>query len=320
MRAVEFKNKLIFHNDYNKPVPAKGEALVKINMAGICNTDIEILKGYMNFNGILGHEFIGTVEEINDEDQSLLNKRVVGEINCACNNCEYCKKGMPTHCPNRSVLGIQDKNGCFADYITMPITNLFYVPDEIPDEEAVFVEPLAAAFEITEEIHIPPSSKVLILGDGKLGLLIAMALKLTLASITLVGKHPDKINIAKEQGINTMLFENLQIQKDYDFVVEATGTIDGFEIAQSLVKPRGTIVLKSTVAGSKNINLTPLVLDEIKLIGSRCGRFQPAINALKYKIVNVKPLISKKFDFKDAEQAFNLSKTKGILKVLLNFN
>jgi len=320
MRAIEFNNDIKFHTQYENPVPIEGEALVKVLMAGICNTDIEIIKGYMGFKGILGHEFIGIVEEINSGDQKLINKRVVGEINCACGTCDYCLKGLSTHCPNRDVLGILNKNGCFADYITMPLGNLHEIPDSIANEEAVFVEPLAAAFEILEQIHIKPSNRILILGDGKLGLLTALALNLTMADITLVGKHNSKIDIAKSWGINSILLDQLEITKNYDVIVEATGTIGGFEMAQNLVKARGTIVLKSTVAGSKNINLAPLVIDEISLIGSRCGAFKPAIRALQKKLIDIKPLISGKFKFTEADKALELSKTKGILKVIIDFS
>lgn len=319
MKAIIFDKELKFDNNFPKPQPEKGEALIRVLMAGICNTDLEITKGYMGFSGVLGHEFVGIVEEINHPDKSLLNKRVVGEINCACNICELCKDNLQTHCNNRSVLGIFNRNGCFAEYITLPVENLLEVPDNVSDEEAVFTEPIAAGFEILEQIHIKPTDKLLVMGDGKLGLLISYVLKSTQTDLTLVGKHESKLNLAKVQGIKTMLLENLEVKKNYDVVVEATGSINGFELAQNLVKPRGTIVLKSTVAGEKNFNLAPLVIDEISLIGSRCGPFEPAIRALENKNFDAKPLISAVFKPEQAVEAFEHSKQKGVLKVLLDF-
>ena len=319
MKAIEFNKELKIIENYPMPEPQKGEALIKIITAGICNTDIEIMKGYMGFSGILGHEFVGIVEKINDSNQDLINQRVVGEINCGCGSCEYCLKGFETHCPSRTVLGIFNKNGCFADYITLPLKNIYKVPEKISNKEAVFAEPLAAAFEILDQIQIKPTDKVLILGDGKLGLLISLVLNLTQAEIILVGKHQEKLAIAKNQNVNTKLLSDLVIEKNYDVVVEATGSINGFELSQKLVKPRGTIVLKSTVASEKALNLAPIVIDEIKIIGSRCGSFKPALRALEKNLINVIPLISEEYNFNEALKAFELSKTKGILKVLINF-
>lgn len=319
MRAIEFNKELKITKNYPMPEPQEGEALIKILTAGICNTDIEITKGYMGFSGVLGHEFVGIVEKINSSNQELLKQRIVGDINCDCGSCEYCLKGLETHCPIRTVLGIFNKNGCFADYITLPIKNLHKVPENVSNKEAVFTEPLAAAFEILDQIQITPTDRVLILGDGKLGLLISLVLNLTQAEITLVGKHQEKLDIAKNQNVNTKLLPDLIVEKKYDVVVEATGSINGFELAQKLVKPRGTIVLKSTIASEKALNLAPIVIDEIKIIGSRCGPFKPALRALEKKLIDVTPLISKEFNFNEAEEAFELSKTKRILKVLINF-
>lgn len=319
MKAIEFNKELKIIENYPMPEPQKGEALIKIITTGICNTDIEIMKGYMGFSGILGHEFVGIVEKINDSNQDLINQRVVGEINCGCGSCEYCLKGLETHCPSRTVLGIFNKNGCFADYITLPLKNIYKVPEKISNKEAVFAEPLAAAFEILDQIQIKPTDKVLILGDGKLGLLISLVLNLTQAEIILVGKHQEKLDIAKNQNVNTKLLSDLVIEKNYDVVVEATGSINGFELSQKLVKPRGTIVLKSTVASEKALNLAPIVIDEIKIVGSRCGSFKPALRALEKNLINVIPLISEEYNFNEALKAFELSKTKGILKVLINF-
>jgi len=319
MKALVFDNELKFVNDMEKPVPAKGEALIKVQIAGICNTDIEITKGYMGFSGVLGHEFIGIVEEVNSEDKSLLGKRVAGEINCGCGSCSYCYQNMQRHCPNRSTLGIFRRHGCFAEYITLPIENLVEVPDLIDNETAVFVEPIAAAFEILEQVHVKPADKIAVLGDGKLGLLISFVLNTTLAELTLIGKHENKLKIASDRGIKTKLLDEVQINKEFDIVVDATGSINGFETALQLVKPRGILVLKSTVAANKEINLAPIVIDEITIVGSRCGQFKPAMRYLEKENIDVKPLIEGIYDFDNSIEAFSRSKQKGAMKVLVKF-
>lgn len=319
MKAVVFDETLKLATDYEKPVPKKGEALVKISLAGICNTDYEITKGYMGYKGILGHEFVGVVEEVNDEDKSLLKKRVVGEINNGCENCDMCYKGLQRHCTNRQTLGIWQKDGCFAQYLTWPIKDLLEVSSNVSDEQAVFVEPLAAGLEILEQLHIQPIEKVVILGDGKLGLTTALALNASNVDVLLVGKHQNKLDIAKKQGVKVRLLSDLEIKKEWDFVVEATGSISGFEMALNLTKPRGTLVLKSTVAASKEFNLAPIVIDEIRVQGSRCGRFAPALRLLESGKVDFKPLISGTYSIDDAIQAFEKNKEKDTLKVLLKF-
>jgi alcohol dehydrogenase len=319
MKAVVFDNELKLVDDYKKPVPKKGEALIKITLAGICNTDYEITKGYMGYKGILGHEFVGLVEEINDEDKSLLGKRVVGEINNGCEVCELCHKGLQRHCFNRQTLGIWQKDGCFAQYLTWPLKTLLEVPTNVSDEQAVFVEPLAAGLEILEQLHIQPIQKVVILGDGKLGLTTALALSASNLDVLLVGKHQNKLDIASEQGVNVKLLSNLKIEKTYDFVVEATGSISGFETALALTKPRGTLVLKSTVAASKEFNLAPIVIDEIRVQGSRCGQFAPALRLLASGKVNFYPLISATYPIDKAIEAFEKNKEQNTLKVLIKF-
>ena len=226
MKAIVFDNNLKLDKNYPKPIPQKGEALIKVTLAGICNTDYEITKGYMGYVGILGHEFVGVVEEVNDEDQSLVGKRVVAEISYGCNDpeCEWCAKKNYRHCPNRHTLGIWHKDGCFAEYLTMPINVLFEVPDNVSDEQAVFVEPLAAACEITEQLHIDPMQKVVVLGDGKLGLTTALTLNAQNFDVLLVGKHQNKLDIASAQGVQTKLLSEFKIEKKYDVVVEATGS------------------------------------------------------------------------------------------------
>ncbi len=319
MRALVFNNKLELKNDYAKPVPKINEALIKVKLVGICNTDYEITKGYMGYNGILGHEFVGVVEEINGDDKSLLGKRVVGEINLGCKNCDYCAKQLERHCPNRQTLGIFNKDGCFADYVTLPLSNLLEVSENISDETAVFVEPLAAALEILEQLHIKPYEKVCVLGDGKLGLITALALDASNIDVTLIGKHQNKLDIAKEQNVKTMLLENLtQVNnKSFDVVVEATGRVSGFETSINLVKPRGILVLKSTIATGKELNLAPIVIDEITVLGSRCGQFAPALRLMEKNIIDFSKLISSKLSFDEAILGFEKNKEKDTIKILL---
>ena len=322
MKAVVFDNGLKLVKDYEKPVPKKGEALIRVTLAGICNTDYEITKGYMGYKGILGHEAVGIVEDVNSDDKSLIGKRVVAEISYGCKepDCSYCAEKLYRHCPNRHTLGIWKKDGVFAEYFTMPIETLFEVPNNVSDKQAVFVEPLAAACEITEQLHIKPFQKVIILGDGKLGLITALALNAQNIDITLVGKHQNKLDIAKKQGVKTKLLENLIIKKTYDVVVEATGSISGFETALALTKPRGVLVLKSTVAASKEFNLAPIVIDEITVLGSRCGQFSPALRLLKSEKIDFSPLISAVYKADDAMAAFEKNKERETLKVLLDFD
>lgn len=319
MRALVFNNKLELKQDFEKPTPKENEALIKVKLVGICNTDYEITKGYMGYNGILGHEFVGVVEEINGEDKSLLGKRVVGEINLGCKNCDYCAKGLERHCPNRQTLGIFNKDGCFADYVTLPLSNLLEVSEKINDETAVFVEPLAAALEILEQLHIKPYEKVCVLGDGKLGLITALALNASNVDVTLVGKHQNKLDIAKEQNVKTMLLENLKQEdnKSFDVVVEATGRVSGFETSLSLVKPRGVLVLKSTIATGKELNLAPIVIDEITVLGSRCGQFAPALRLMEKNVIDFSKLVSAKLSFDDAILGFEKNKEKNTIKILL---
>lgn len=323
MKAIVFNDKDGLHldNNYKKPVPQKGEALIKVTLAGICNTDYEITKGYMGYNGILGHEFIGTVEEINDEDKSLLGKRVTAEISYGCNNpeCEWCAVKNYRHCPDRHTLGIWRKDGCFAEYVTMPLNVLFEIPENVEDEQAVFVEPLAAACEITEQLHIQPIQRVVVLGDGKLGLTTALTLSAQGLDVTLIGKHQNKLDIAKNQGVKTQLLQDTKIENIYDVVVEATGSVSGFETSLSLVKPRGVLLLKSTIATGKELNLAPIVINEITVLGSRCGQFPPALNLLAKHRIDFKPFISAVYSIDDAIEAFEANKSKETLKVLIKF-
>lgn len=323
MKAVVFNDKegLVLKTDYTKPVPQKGEALIKISMAGICNTDAEIIKGYMGYSGVLGHEFVGVVEEVNDADKSLIGKRVVAEISYGCEkpDCPWCAVKNYRHCPDRHTIGIWRKDGCFAEYITLPTNILFEVPENVPDEQAVFVEPLAAACEITEQLHIEPTHKVVVLGDGKLGLTTALTLNAQNLDVTLVGKHQNKLDIAKAQGVKTMLLDELKVSNNFDVVVEATGSVSGFETSLNLVKPRGVLVLKSTIATGKELNLAPIVINEITVLGSRCGQFDPALRLLKNNRIDFKPFISKIYSIDEAIKGFEANREKDSIKIILKF-
>ena len=319
MKAIVFDKELKLDTNYPKPIPQKGEALIRVTLAGICNTDYEITKGYMGYVGVLGHEFVGIVEDVNSEDKSWIGKRVVAEISWGCDdpNCEWCAKKNYRHCPNRHTIGIWKKDGCMAEYLTVPTNILFEVPENVTDEQAVFVEPLAAACEITEQLHIEPTAKVLVLGDGKLGLTTALTLNALNLDVLLVGKHENKLDIAKAQGVKTQLLNEFTPEKIYDVVVEATGTASGFETSMSLTKPRGVLVLKSTVASGKELNLAPIVIDEITVLGSRCGQFGPALRLLEKEKIDFSPFISKTYSIDEALEAFEANKLKDTLKILI---
>ncbi|MDH3974086.1 MAG: alcohol dehydrogenase catalytic domain-containing protein [Deltaproteobacteria bacterium] len=318
MKALLFtENKLTLSENVPPPLPAADEALIRVTCAGICATDLEIIKGYMGFEGILGHEFVGIVEECSKKN--LVAKRVTGEINIACGKCPCCQKNREKHCPERSVLGILDKNGAFAQYLTLPVKNLHLIPDSVSDEEAVFIEPLAAAFEILEQINISHVDKVCVIGDGRLGNLAAQVVAMTGCKLFVEGKYEEKLAILQERGITTRTIANLHPEKrgDFDIVIDCTGSSSGMERAMKLVRPEGTIVLKSTLAGERTFDFNQLVIDEITLIGSRCGPFEPAIKALENKSADVKPLMSKVFTLENGLEAFDYAAQKGTLKVLL---
>jgi threonine dehydrogenase-like Zn-dependent dehydrogenase len=288
-------------------------AVVKVRLAGICSTDLQILKGYMNFRGIPGHEFVGSVTE---GPGDIAGKRVVGEINFGCGQCEFCARDLSRHCPNRSVMGILKADGAFAEYVSVPIANLHVVPDSISDEEAVFTEPLAAACEILTQIQLNPGDEVLVLGDGKLGNLCAQVLRLTGAKITALGKHPEKLALIKKLGVRTLLLDDWKLRA-FDVVVEATGSASGLELALNALRPRGTLVLKSTIAGEHQLSLAPLVINEITVIGSRCGLFTLALEALEEKTVSVTPLIEKVYPLREGIEAVTHAAESGTRKILL---
>jgi len=315
MKAIHF-DRALRCLDLPMPTADSREALIRLLKAGICNTDLEITRGYFGFRGVLGHEFVGVVEASNN--RSLVGKRVVGEINVACGHCAYCEKQLQRHCPHRTVLGILNRDGAFREFLTLPEENLHIVPDSISDEEAVFTEPLAAACEILDQIEIRPSDRVAILGDGKLGLLIAMVLSHTGCDLSLLGKHSAKVALVEDYGVYLLGPEtSRKLPRDFDLVVEATGSPAGWEEALRLVKPRGRLVLKSTFHGSVAFNPAPLVVDEITVIGSRCGRFEPALELLQTRKVTPTRLVQHTLRLDEALQAFHLAQKPGVLKVLL---
>ncbi len=317
MRAIVFDGGLSFRHDYPKPASGPDTALVRVSYAGICSTDLEILKGYMGFTGVPGHEFSGVVEDCGVK--GLIGKRVTGEINIGCGGCAWCVGGLANHCPNRGVLGILKKDGAFADYLTLPVKNLHLIPEEIADEEAVFVEPVAAAFEILEEVEITADKRVCVLGDGKLGLIAAEVLKLTGCALTLAGRHREKLAIVEKMGIRVTDSTD-KLARGFDVVVDCTGSAGGLGEALALVRPRGTVVLKTTVSKWEGVDLNRVVIDEITLVGSRCGPFVPAIKAMAEGAVKVRPLISKVFPLEEGVEALEYASNRGALKVLLKMN
>ncbi|MBC8279033.1 MAG: alcohol dehydrogenase catalytic domain-containing protein [FCB group bacterium] len=301
--------------DTKKPVLIAGEAVIRVSMAGLCATDREIFAGYMNFRGIPGHEFAGVVEEC--ADGAWIGKRVTGEINAGCGDCDYCRRGLERHCPKRTTIGIAGRDGAFAEYLSLPVGNLVELPDCISDEEAVFIEPLAAVLEITEQIRIEPDWRILIVGDGKLAALTAMVLRLHGLDLTVSGIDEAKLDFFRGLGLETVT--GVIPADSFDLVIEASGSPNGWESAVSSVKPRGTIVLKSTYHDKLDFNPAPIVIKEITLIGSRCGRFKPAVRLIERGLVEVKPLISKVFSFEDIQEAINYSRSSECLKVLIRF-
>ncbi len=317
MRALVIDNGLHLKRIYPTPVPPKGEALVRVLQAGVCNTDLEIVKGYMNFTGVPGHEFVGVVEQAAGREE-LIGRRVVGEINAACGMCDVCRANRPTHCPNRTTLGIDRRDGAFADYLLLPFENLHALPDSVSNDQAVFVEPVAAACEILEQVNIHPTDQVAVIGDGKLGLLCAQVIALAGCDLIAAGRHAEKLQILQRRGIVTTTDPNTMEAGSLDIVVEATSTPSGFAAARQLVRPRGTIVLKSTYQGEAlPVNLTKMVVDEIALIGSRCGPFEPAIRLLAHNQIDVESLIQARFSLNDGVAAFERAAQKGTLKVIV---
>jgi threonine dehydrogenase-like Zn-dependent dehydrogenase len=313
MNALWLENNQISLRDV--PQPQKpNEALIKIRKAGVCSTDLELVKGYYPYTGILGHEFVGDVIEA--DNASWIGQRVVGEINAVCNQCEQCLNGRPTHCENRTVLGIVNRDGTFAEYTTLPLDNLHLVPASVPDEMAVFTEPLAAALEIQQQIQIQPTDRVLLIGAGRLGQLIAQTLALTGCDLRVVARHKRQQDLLKARGIRNISEEEIQHWR-WDIVVEATGSPSGFSLARQAIRPRGTLVLKSTYKGEMNVNFSSIVVDEINIVGSRCGPFAPALRLMESKQVDPTVLIDSEFTLGEALKAFEHAAETGVLKVLV---
>jgi threonine dehydrogenase-like Zn-dependent dehydrogenase len=315
MRALVFDQSLALDTRRPEPAPTDGDTLIKVRQAGICATDIEITKGYMSYRGVLGHEFVGEV--VNSPDRDLIGQRVCGEINVVCGRCDLCLSGLSTHCRARTVLGILNHDGAFADYVRLPALNLHVVPKNVEDDQAVFVEPLAAAYQVLKQIKLDGRKWVTVLGDGRLGLLVAQVLRNAGCPVRVIGKHADKLALCEKWSIRSRPLDEIQPRHDQDVVVDCTGSAAGFELAMQMTRPRGTIILKSTVAGGKPLNLAPLVIDELNIIGSRCGPFREALRALSEKTVDVTSLIHRRMKLDQGVEAMTLAARPGVLKVLL---
>ena len=314
MQAVHLEAGSIEVRKIPKPRRTDGFATIRLLYGGICNTDIELRRGYYGFRGIPGHEFAGEVVEA--ADRKLLGKRVVGEINLACGKCEWCGRGLGRHCPHRTVLGIVRHPGAFREFLTLPEQNLHVIPSEIPTEHAVFVEPLAAACEILDQVKIPAGAPVAVLGDGKLGLLIAQALHARSVDVRQYGRHREKLRISAGAGVHTEVAKKLPAAA-YDWVVDATGSPEGLAQAVKMARPRGTIIMKSTVHGLVPVDTAPVIVNELTMIGSRCGRFEPALKLLRTGRVRVDQMISEVLPLDEAPRAFDVAERSGVLKVLL---
>ena len=319
MKALRVEKKGVAVREVEKP-QLEDEALVRVIVSGICNTDLEIARGYAGFLGTIGHEFVGVVEQ--SPDATLVGQRVVGEINAGCGVCDPCLQGDSRHCPTRTVLGIVGRDGAHAEYLQLPVANLLPVPAKIPDEHAVFTEPLAAACAIKERLQTTTQTlggtRIAVVGDGKLGLLCAQTLALTGAPLLLVGKHPDKMRIAERLGIEAATVRKAEKRvREFDVVVEASGAAAGFVLGLKLLRPRGTLVLKSTFHGATEINAAQIVVDEISIVGSRCGRFAPALDLLKKGAIELDSMISEEYPLSKGVFAMDRAGAKGVLKVLL---
>jgi alcohol dehydrogenase len=315
MRALVFDTSLKLDMRHPDPPAALGDTLVRVRRAGICSTDLQITRGYMGFTGVLGHEFVGTVAA--SARRELVGSRVVGEINVVCSRCDLCLSGLSTHCRDRTVMGIAGRPGCFADYLRLPADNLHVLPESVDDDAAVFVEPLAAACAVLRQVRIDARTWVTVLGDGRLGLLCAQVLRNAGAPVRVVGRNPSKLALCEKWQVRSRLLADIVPRHDQDVVIDCTGSPDGFETAVAMCRPRGTLVLKSTFAAAKPVNLAPVVVDEITVVGSRCGPFREAIRLLESRAVDVASLVSRRFRFDQALDAMDYANRKGILKVVL---
>ena len=317
MRAILFDKQARYVASHPDPAPKEGECLVRVHAAGICATDLHILRGYMGFKGVLGHEMVGTVA---DGSKRWKNKRVVCEINCVCGGCDMCRSGLPTHCRNRTVIGIDRRDGCFADLVAVPERNLHEVPDAVSDDEAVFIEPLAAAYQVIKQCPIDSRMNVAVVGSGRLGLLVAQVLAATGCRLKVVGRNPRTLEFCEKKRIQAVAVTDLVPRRDQEVVVECTGEPAGMKIAMDLVRPRGTIVLKSTSAAAEPLDLAPAVIHEVRILGSRCGPFPDAINALARKQIDVASMISRAFKIERGLESLEAAADPANIKVLLRIN
>lgn len=313
MLALWLENQRLELRSIPKP-QANGEALIRVRLAGICSTDLELVKGYYPYCGVLGHEFVGEVVEASDP--FWIGQRVAGEINAVCGQCEPCRKGYPTHCENRTVLGIVNRDGVFAEYTRLPMANLHHVPESVPDEKAVFTEPLAAALEILEQAHVRPTDRVLVVGAGRLGLLISQVMAQIGCDLRVLARREHPRTLLQQWRIRPIDEDELA-QRHWDVVIEASGSPEGFSIARKAVRPRGLLVMKSTYKGDLQVNFSSLVVDEVQILGSRCGPFEPALRLLESGRVDPTPLIMDEFPLEKGLQAFERASQPGVLKVLL---
>jgi threonine dehydrogenase-like Zn-dependent dehydrogenase len=315
MLSVHLENGRVEVHDQPRPRRPEGFALIRLLCGGICNTDLELQRGYYDFAGTPGHEFVGEVIEA--DSPAWVGRRVAGEINLACGACDWCRRGLGRHCPQRTVLGIVNHPGAFREYLTLPERNLHALPDTLPTERAVFVEPLAAACEILDQVALPCAAEIAVLGDGKLGLLIALVLNAYGHRVHQFGRHTEKLQIARRAGVVTETAGGVMPEMSYDWVVDATGSAEGLRQAVRMTRPRGTVILKSTVHGVVGVDTAPVIVNEITLVGSRCGRFEPALDLLNRNLIPVEEMISEQFAIADAPRAFEHAARKGVLKVLL---
>jgi threonine dehydrogenase-like Zn-dependent dehydrogenase len=315
MLAVHLENGAVTLREVPMPVRPEGFALLRLLAAGICNTDLELQRGYYGFTGTPGHEFVAEVVEADTPD--LIGQRVSGEINLACTHCEWCLRGLGRHCPDRTVLGIVGHPGAFAEFFTLPERNLHILPDDLPTDRAVFLEPLAAACEILDQVAIPPHEPIAVLGDGKLGLLISQVLNAHGYPVHQFGRHADKLAIAARAGVTTELINCPLPIAEYDWVVDATGSPDGLRTAVAMTRPRGTLIMKSTVHGTVPVDTAPVIVNELTLVGSRCGRMELALPLIDHDLILVDDMISDRFPLSDAPRAFARAAERGVLKVIL---
>jgi threonine dehydrogenase-like Zn-dependent dehydrogenase len=316
MLAVHLENGAVTTRDIEIPHRPEGSALLRLLLAGICNTDLELQRGYYGFAGVPGHEFVAEVAQA--DTPGLVGRRVVGEINLACTQCDWCRKGLGRHCPHRTVLGIVNQPGVFEEFFVLPERNLHVLPEGMPAERAVFTEPLAAACEILEQVAIPPGEAVAVLGDGKLGLLVALVLNAHGCRVHQFGRHAEKLRIAEAAGVGVECNAARLPTAAYDWVVEATGNPEGLRAAVAMARPRGTVIMKSTVHGTVALDMAPAIVNELTLVGSRCGRFEAALALLEGGAIPVERMISDRFRLRDAARAMARAAERGALKVLLD--